>query len=537
MSVFSKIRLKKPQYSRFDLSYDHKLSLKMGYLIPVHLQEAIPGDRYRMSSQAMFRMMPLVAPIMHKVDVFMHFFFVPNRLVWPNWEKYITGGEDPNVVPAFPLMNFQNGTVGLYDQPYPSSLANYLGLPAFRVGGDIDYSTGSPLVSAIPFAGYQRIWHEFYRDQNLIPGDPIELTDGVQNPTQHNALCKLQKRAWEHDYFTACLPFAQKGDAVTIPLDMVSKNPTQGGLSQVLLEPNPPSAQTFVDQSLNPINTGQPIEANAANASLESTGLTGFIDPNGSYGIDPLDLEGVATLNDLRTAGALQRWFEKNARAGTRYIETLLAHFNKRVKDYRLQRPEYLGGSKASMAISEVLQTSSTDATTPQGNMAGHGISVSEGRDFSYSCDEHGYIFGLLSVRPRTAYMQGQPRHFSKVNDRTEFYWPDFAHLGEQAVLNQEIYVSDNVNNALTFGYIPRYSEYRYNPSRVSGQMATTLDTWHMARLFATPPLLNQSFVEMDPTKRIFAVTDPDEDEIVAHIYHMIEAVRPMPAYGDPGMI
>lgn len=534
MSVFSKILLKKPKYSYFDLSYDHKLSFKMGYLVPVHVQECMPGDNFKMSSQAMFRMMPMIAPIMHKVDVYMHFFFVPNRLVWPNWEKFITGGDDPDVsIPSFPLMNFPGGTPGVYDTVLPSSLANYLGLPCTNA----DYGTGEPAVSALPFAGYHRIWHEFYRDQNLDTSSPIELADGVQTASIHNQLCALRKRAWEHDYFTSCLPWPQKGDAVTIPLNLVSDDPNQGGLSPVISMPGAGG----IDPRWENIN-GQPISGTvfgeAVTGEVELTGgVDGYYNPRGHLGIDPADLVGSATLNDLRTATALQRWLEKNARAGTRYIETLLAHFGVRSSDKRLQRPEYLGGSKANMAISEVLQTSQSDAT-PQGEMAGHGISVSQGKDFDYFCEEHGFIYGILSVRPKTAYYQGQPRFFSKISDRFEYPWPDFAQLGEQEVKLKELYVQSNPNeDNITFGYIPRYSEYRYNPSRVSGQMATTLEFWHMARKFAVAPALNTSFVEADPTKRIFAAVDPTEDEIVAHIYHNIQARRPLPAYGNPGTI
>lgn len=527
-NVFSSILMKRPKRSMFDLSYDHKLSFKMGYLVPVHVQEVVPTDKFTMSAKAMFRMSPLVAPIMHKVDAYMHFFFVPNRILWPNWEKFITGGDDPDVgIPAFPTIDV-SGLGGSFDV---SSLADYLGVPP---GVDLA-AAGVTDISALPFAAYLKIWDDYYRDQNLIPSEWEELTDGVQSLAYSGKLTFLRKRAWEHDYFTACLPWPQKGDAVTIPIDMYGNGPN--GWLEVFENHQNGNSQLFKDNSGNPYANVN-VNTDGDGALTDGTN-PGWIDPNETLWVDPADASGLATLNDLRTASALQRWLEKNARGGSRYFESMLVHFGLKSPDSRLQRPEYLGGSKASVAISEVLQTSSTDSTSPQGNMAGHGVSISSGKNFSYYCQEHGYIIGLLSVRPRTAYMQGLPRHFSKTVDRTQFYWPDFAHLGEQAVLNKELYINDvtPAYNDQTFGYIPRYSEYRYNAGRVSGQFRTSLDTWHMARKFATPPSLNRQFVEMDPTKRVFAVTDPNEDEILAHIYHEILASRPMPIQGNPGSI
>lgn len=532
MGIFNKIQLKKPPYSVFDMSYDHKLSFKMGKLVPVHVQECLPGDSWRVASEGMFRMMPMIAPIMHRVDIFMHHFFVPNRILWPNWRKWITGGETTGLsAPAFPVIPATSFTNG------PSSLANYLGIPTQTLPG----GTTEEMINALPFAAYQRIWAEYYRDQNLEPleglpfgitGSEVQLTDGAQDALFISFLNTLRDRAWEHDYFTSCLPFAQKGTGVDLPIELVGNAPVSSvyDAGQAMLVKN-------LDESL----AGSGDLMYNLNALTDGGGVNKILDPNERMAANLNDVGvGVSTtINDLRTAFGLQKWLEKNARGGSRYIESILAHFGVRSSDKRLSRPEYLGGTKASMAISEVLQTSSTDAAvTPQGNMAGHGIGIAGGKDYSYYCEEHGYIIGVLSVRPRTAYYQGLPRHFSK-SDKMDYYWPDFAFLGEQEVKNKEVYVQSaypNTNND-TFGYIPRYSEYRYNSSRVSGQMADTLDNWHMARKFSSTPALNAAFVKSDPTKRIYAVTDANEDDIVAHIHHNIIAKRPLPKYGSPGGI
>lgn len=521
MSIFNKIQLKKPKHSIFDLSYDHKTSFKMGYLVPIHLQECIPGDSFKMNTEAMFRLMPMISPIMHKVDIYTHSFFVPNRILWDGWEKWITGGQNPNgTMPAFPTISTTSDT---FTDVKASTLGDYMGLPVdTQLEGDTH-------INALPFAAYQKIWYEYYRDQNLIDVPEITLTDGVQTDANSDILGTLRKRAWEHDYFTSCLPFAQKGDVVELPMEFTPST------IDVKINPIANQAPTIVDQNGTPITNVNMETGNVGQMDLG--GITGRIDPDGDLIIDTEDLHTTTTINDLRTAFSLQKWLEKNARAGTRYVESILNHFGVRSSDKRMQRPEYLGGSKASMSISEVLQTSET-ATSPQGNMAGHGISVSEGKAFNYFCEEHGFIITILSVRPRTAYYQGLDRLWNKTIDRMQYYWPDFAFLGEQEVLNKELYYNqaDSLNEE-TFGYIPRYSEYRYNASRVSGEMRKTLDFWHMAREFANRPLLNQSFVECTPTKRIFAVEDAEQDEIVAHIYHRIIAKRPIPKYGNPGGI
>lgn len=369
--------------------------------------------------------------------------------------------------------------------------------------------------SAIPFAAYQLIYIDYFRDQNLQPdlgkdgNSSIILSDGLQDVSKRVELVKLRRRAWEHDYFTAALPFAQKGGSVDMPLlgDAPVKFNATGVPLTVQIENNAPGSMSV---------------ESAPTADIEDRFLYA----------DLGEVSG-STINDLRRAFRLQEWLEKMARGGSRYIEQVLVHFGVKSSDARLNRPEYLGGTKAPMIISEVLQTSSSDGTTPQGTMAGHGISANSGKNISYFCEEHGYIIGVMSIMPKTAYQQGIPKHFMRTS-HLDYAWPTFAHIGEQEVLNKEVYYdpSDNKDNEV-FGYVPRYSEYRYMSSRVAGDFRTTLKNWHMGRIFGNRPLLNSDFIECKPRNDIFAVTT-DSQNIWAEVYHRIKAIRRLPKYGSP---
>lgn len=526
--IFDSIRVAKPMHSMFDLSHDHKLSLKMGKLVPILTQETIPGDVFHMSSQALFRLMPLVSPMMHPVDVFQHFWFVPNRILWENFQQFMSPEDTGVPLPIPPVWPIIDKDLGYTIDA--STLPNYLGLPVttlYGVTGD------GPDISAMPFAAYQRIFFEFYRDQNLDPGVKQMLRDGEQTAPETADLFILRDRAWEHDYFTSALPFAQKGAAVLMPLELTGDI----GIKSHAADGAAIGGSTpFVRDSTGAILAGSTLGTDGAGHFLAVGQNTAYYDPDADLYLDKDDFVSMTTINDLRTAMALQRWLELAARGGTRYSETLRTFFNVRSSDGRLQRPEYIGGSVSNIAISEVLQTSET-ATTAQGTMAGHGISVSGGRDFSYRCEEWGFIIGLLSIRPRTAYYQGIPKLFTKTIDRFQYPWPQFVNLGEEEILNKEIYYDDaNPSDGEdTFGYIPRYSDYRFSGSRVTGEMATTLEFWHMGRKFSNTPALNSQFVYMDPTTRVFAVDNPLIDTVVAHVYFKIMAKRCLPKYGTPG--
>jgi hypothetical protein len=502
-NLFNSIKLQRPKKNVFDLTHDVKLSAEMGNLTPILTLECVPGDKFDIGCESLIRFAPMIAPVMHRMDVTMHYFFVPNRILWSNWEKFITDASSGLVSPYITALD-GSGAWPAYAQKF----ADYLGVPPIQTGGT------SQQLNALPFAAYQAIYNEYYRDQNLIPPVDYKLVDGNNIGTLSDVarLATLRKRAWEHDYFTASLPFAQKGQAVDIPLGEVQipyqkiEGRSSGGTAA---DVQGVDGVTYDIATLSPSPLGNGLFAPDATATVEPT-----------------------TINDLRRAFRLQEWLEKNARGGTRYIENILTHFGVKSSDKRLQRPEYITGVKSPVIISEIVNTTGQTEGLPQGNLAGHGISVSSGRSGSYYCEEHGYIIGIMSVMPKTAYQQGIPKTFLK-NDTLDYFWPSFAHIGEQPVTNNEIYAYTSTAND-TFGYVPRYAEYKYMPSRVAGDFRTTLDYWHLGRKFDTQPALNSTFINCEPTKRIFAVEDPVGDSLYCHVLNKIKAVRPMPKFGTP---
>lgn len=498
MNLFNSVRSRKPKYNAFDLSHERKLTCNMGDLIPILCQEIVPGDRFRVNTEMLMRLAPMVSPVMHRVNVYTHFFFVPNRLIWPEWEKFITGGEDGLQAPNFPRLLLAEDVKSSLKK---GSLADYFGVPPVDQTKVI---TNDMSVSSLPFLAYHKIYDDYYRDQNLeAPVFPLANASRAEQ-------LKLRKRAWEKDYFTSCLPWAQRGGEVTLP-------------SEHEITYKVPATNT----------TGN---TTAGNVTIAADGR--LLAPAGSLGIDNIEaIDENITLNELRKAVKLQEWLEKSARFGSRYIEQILAHFGVRSSDHRLQRPEFLGGGKAPVVISEVLSTVES-STTPQGNMAGHGISTADSNRFAKYFEEHGFIIGIMSVLPRTAYQQGLDRHFMKF-DKFDYFWPEFAQLGEQEVQLRELFHDWNVVNNTDlklFGYQSRYAEYKYAQSTVHGDFRDNLSFWHMGRVFANEPALNNTFIKADPTHRIFAVEDDTVHKLYVQLYHNIQALRPMPVFGDPAL-
>lgn len=552
-SIFNSIRLKRPKRNVFNLSYENKLTMNMGELVPIMCMPIVPGDKFRVNTEALVRLAPLVAPMMHRVNVYTHYFFVPNRLVWNQWEDFITKGVDGEDTPVLPylrllentsLISTQAKTVNYFGD---SSLWDYLGLPSLAGIGSVSYPDlitrngvvvpADFRVSALPFRAYQLIYNEYYRDQNLT--DPIEfsLDAGPVVGAELAQLLALRRRAWEKDYFTSALPWLQRGPEVTVPVGGSFGVVTLANRDNNQIFVGPDGKPTQVDVGMNLIHAADKnnVTPGTIQTGLSSGGNSGnavWLDPKGTLVVDG-ENSGIS-IQDLRTSNALQRWFERNARGGSRYIEQILAHFGVRSSDARLQRPQFLGGGKMPIAVSEVLQTSSTNATSPQANMAGHGISAGVNNGFKHYFEEHGYVIGLMSIMPRTGYQQGVPRDFTKF-DNMDFYFPEFAHLSEQEIKNQELYVSnDPTYNEGTFGYTPRYAEYKYHESEAHGDFRGNMSFWHLNRIFTDKPNLNTTFVECNPSNRVFATSGTKDDKFWVQIYQDIKALRLMPKYGTP---
>lgn len=518
MSIFTSVRVPRRKRNTFNLSHGVKLSCNMGQLIPFVCEEVLPGDTWKMSTESLVRFAPLVAPVMSNVQVYTHFFFVPNRLVWDNWEKFITSAPNAQDIPVHPCITYNEAI-------NQGSLADYLGLPTG--------SKGVGKVSALPFRAYQLIYNEYYRDQNVE--DEVEFSHGDgEYDDDYVELDKLRLRCWKKDYFTSALPFVQRGPEATLPL---------GGDASVSIEADGDFA---LKQELGISSPSTPLQAAKANGLNASDG---YFSPgtaadqastykSGLKGTADLSEASAVSINELRRANALQKWLEISARVGARYKEQLLGFFGVVSKDARLQRPEYLGGGVSPVVVSEVLQTSSTSETSPQANMAGHAISAGTTYQFKKYFTEHGYLIGIMSVIPDATYQQGIPRRFLHL-DNMDYAFPQFAHLGEQPILDKEIYVGDGDGTGV-FGYTPRYAEYKYEPSRVHGDFRTTLNFWHLGRIFSNRPALNADFMHVNPAdlERIFALNDQGASQkLWIQMYNHCYAKRVLPKYGTPQLI
>lgn len=512
--------------SSFRMMKGHKTTFQSGQLIPIFCEEILPGDTWNLRMDMVMRMPPLISPIMDNLWVDTQFWYCPNRLVWDNWVKFqgeqANPGDSTNyVVPKITSPNDGYPIVSIYD---------YFGLPCagqITAGLNITHS-------ALPLRMYNLIYKEWYRDQNLQLSPAINKGDGPDLNTDY----QLLNRGKRHDYFTSCLPFVQKGPTVNIPLGTTAPirstgtgiafdNPSFGRTGTALLLTSGTNTPTWSNSTASP--------SGGANF-----GAAGLLVP--SLQVD-LSAAAGAAINTMRLAVQTQRMYELDARSGTRYVEALQARFGVRSPDARLQRPEYLGGGSTRIRTEAIPQTSGTGATgttTAAGNLSAtaHGQQTT---GFTQSFVEHGYVIGLMSVRADITYQQGMRRHWSR-NTRADFYEPVFAHLGEQAVLNKEIYATGNsTTDNQVFGYQERWGEYRYTPSEITGLFRSTspgtLDFWHQAQRFTSTPALGNSFItEQPPVARMLAAgTNANNAQFLADIIFDIKAARPMPLYSVPG--
>lgn len=614
---------KKFKSTNFDLSHEVKLSSDIGKLTPILCEATLPGDTFRMRSELFIRFAPMLAPIMHEIDAYMHSFFVPMRILWKDTEKFFTGGVSGEEAPVKPFILLTPAAYGkLSDidrRKYfgPGSLYDYLGypLPCTDDGSMLAAISHTVEIDPMPFLAYYLIWYRFYRDQNLdfglgslssAPDVTEEMIEGFiqgfdsgevefMSTPFHKVLFSLQWRAWEKDYFTSALPWAQRGPELMIP--GISQSGGSGSGSYEIVGDGDLDAATSLqnpsveyDASSSPMLAYGGKEGSSPGTkefgfltfsdqeTIPADGFVGVSSVSGQMQIKGDDIAKAlkivqndvarmqaddadfGTINNLRRMFAIQRYTEAEARGGSRFPEWLQQIWGTNPGDYRLQNPTYLGGGKTKVVVSEVLQQSST-STAPDGaemalgDFAGRAVTAGGTRRIGAKFREYGFIITILSVKPRSSYMQGMPRKF-QLKDKFDYANPYLAHLGEQEVKNKELYYSfsdiggPNSINDMTFGYQSRYSEYKFCPNRVCGDMRTNLDFWHLTRKFASRPGLNRQFVYINPAQltRIYAVEDqainkdPETgetydyplDHLYIQVYHHITARRKLPRYGVP---
>ena len=497
---FSRVPKAEIQRSTFNRDHGLKTTFNAGELIPIFADEVLPADTFNLKMHGFGRLATPINPIMDNIHMDTFFFFVPYRLIWNNFEKFMGAQDDPSDSIDYLVPQITSYT------PTSGSLFDYLGLP---LGNSISFNN-------LYARAYNLIWNEWFRDENLQDSVTVDKGDGPDTATNYTLL----KRGKRHDYFTSCLPWPQKGDAVSLPLGTTA--PVKTDVTSTTAEIG--------------INNGNDVLTNLDSDPL-SLGTGTLSADRAIY----TDLSGAtsATINQLRESFQIQRLLERNARGGTRYTEIIQSHFNTTSPDARLQRPEYLGGGRSNVDINPIGQTSSTDSTTPQGNLSAFGTVSFNGHGFSKAFTEHGLILGMVCAYADLNYFQGIHRSYSR-RDRWDFYWPALAHLGEQAVLNKEIYSQGTSADDNAFGYQEAWAEYRYKNSGITGKFRSnitdSLDPWHLAIDFGSLPVLNASFIEENPPiDRVVAV--PTQPDFLFDSFFDLKCSRPMPTYSVPGLI
>lgn len=529
--------------TKFDRSHVYKTTFDSGKLIPVFVDEVLPGDTTRMSVNYFARLATPIKPIMDNIYLDWFFFFVPNRLVWEHWQNFCFEQEDPDDSTDYVIPTVT--ATGNSDNAYVGSLWDYFGLP-------VNTSGNLAGISALPFRGVYLIYNEWFRDENLQKS--VKIQKGDANEVLNSARAAEQPswvftsgtdivpglacppRSKRHDYFTSALPWTQKGPGVNISL--TGNAPVFGDGQRLGLAPN--DAGSSVGYLSMSGNVGAMLRTESG--SEWDSGQTAYVTSDGSKSGLLADLSDVSaiTIYALRTAFQMQKFYERLARGGSRYTEVLRSFFGVVSPDARLQRPEFLGSFTKMVNVNPIAQTSATDSTSPQGNLSAYGVTAAKFHGFTKSFVEHGYVFGFVCARADLTYQQGINKMWLR-STVYDFYWPTFAHLGEQAVELREIYAQGTKDDSAVFGYQERYAEYRYKPSQITGKFRSSvvngsLDKWHLSQFFENAPTLNEEFiVENPPIKRIIAVTD--EPEFLLDVGFRYTTVRPMPMFGTPGLV
>lgn len=530
--------------TKFDRSHVYKTTFNSGRLIPVFVDEVLPGDTAKMSVNYFARLATPIKPIMDNIYLDWFFFFVPNRLVWEHWQNFCFEQEDPDVS----ITDYVIPTVaapGNSANAYIGSLWDYFGLP-------VNTSGNLSGISALPFRGVYLIWNEWFRDENLQKsvkiqkGDANEVLNSARSADQPSWVFKSDTdivpglacppRGKRHDYFTSALPWTQKGPGVNVSL--TGNAPVIGDGQRLGLAPN--AAGNEVGYLAMSHNVGAMLRTPTGSEWSENQDAFVTSDRSKSGLLADLSNVSAITINGLRTAFQMQKFYERLARGGSRYTEVLRSFFGVISPDARLQRPEFLGSFTKMVNVNPIAQTSATDTTSPQGNLSAYGVTAAGFHGFTKSFVEHGYIIGFVCARADLTYQQGINKMWLR-STVYDFYWPTFAHLGEQAVELREIYAQGTKDDTAVFGYQERYAEYRYKPSQITGKFRSSvadgsLDMWHLSQFFENAPTLNEEFItENPPINRIIAV--PGEPEFLLDIGFRYTTVRPMPMFGTPGLV
>lgn len=512
-------------HSSFNLSKTSRGTCKMGYMVPIYITDVLPTDKFRMSVSEMVRFLPMIAPPMHDVNIFFDYFFVPNRLIWSNWENFRTGGKDGNNTSVAPYIVPPSGGFTL------SSLADYLEMPV---------SVDGIHVSALPFRAHNLIYNYYVRNEDMGVERPVPLTDGLDTTSP----ITLFKRCWPRDYFTGALSDRQRGNPTYLPLGTTADVSVYGNGKALGLTDGSSryglgiTGSGLMQGSTDVLDTavatsGFPSTHNLANGSI--VGLSTQSANSGVVGKADLTNATAASVDDVRSAFQTQLIKQLLKRAGYRYREFMMAFFGTDAGDGRLQWPTYIGGMSSPALFSEVLQTSSSDSVTPQGNMAGHGISATRTQRLSFRVPEDGWIIGYMSICPKACYTQGLPRKYTR-ETRYDYYNPLFAHLGEKLILNEEIYCDGSSADKQGFAFAPQYEEYRRAFDTSHGLLKSTAAYWAFDRVFASRPAFNQDFLECTPSRAPF-VDQSDVDQIVYAVRTHAFASRPVAKRGTPGFV